>query len=116
MLPITQGNYAHGSRMADREHGRDALVIRTLIAEPTALTREGLVAILGREPDIDLVATARNSTEAVSATRILRPDVALLSAVFPTDGGMDNWIAAAAASREVVPQCQYAILSHGWQC
>ena len=29
-------------------------MIRTLIAEPVTLTREGLVALLGRESDIEL--------------------------------------------------------------
>lgn len=90
-------------------------MIRTLIAESTALPREGLVAILSRESDIDLVAAVRNSAEALSAARTLRPDVALLSAVFPADGEIDNWISVAAAGREAAPGCQFAILSPGWQ-
>lgn len=44
---------------------------RALIAEPTALTREGLAAILGREPDIDLIAATSNGTDTVSAARAL---------------------------------------------
>lgn len=91
-------------------------MIRTLIAEPTALTREGLVAILGREPDIDLVAVARNDTETVSATRTLRPDVALLSAAFSGDEGIGRWIGVAAKVREAAPECRLAILGPGWQC
>lgn len=91
-------------------------MIRTLIAEPTALTREGLVAILGREPDIELVAAARDDAEAITAARTLRPDVALLSAAFPADGRMDRWIAVAAAAREMAPECRLAILSPGWHC
>lgn len=90
-------------------------MIRTLIAEPAALPREGLVAILGREPDIDLVATARSGTEALSAARTLRPDVALLSAVFPGCGEIDSWIAIAAAARRAAPECRLAIISPGWQ-
>lgn len=89
-------------------------MIRTLIAEPAALPREGLVAILSREPDIRLIATARSGTEALSAARALRPDVAVLSAVFPSDGDIDSWIALAATAREAAPQCQFAILSPGW--
>lgn len=91
-------------------------MIRTLIAEATALTREGLVAILGREPDIELVATARNGREALSAARTLRPDVALLSSAFPADGGIGNWIGVASQAREAAPDCRLAILSPGWQC
>lgn len=89
-------------------------MIRTLIAEPTALPREGLVAILSREHDIDLVAAVRSGAEALSAARRLRPDVALLSAVFPADGEIDNWISVAAAGREAAPGCRFAILSPGW--
>ncbi|MBO0805154.1 MAG: response regulator transcription factor [Nocardiopsaceae bacterium] len=106
---------APGPRPPDRGYGRSSLVIRTLVAEPTALPREGLVAILSREPDIELVATARSGTEAVSAARTLRPDVALLSAFFPADGGIRGWIAVAAAAKQAAPECQYAILSPDWQ-
>jgi two-component system response regulator DesR len=89
--------------------------IRALIAEPTALTREGLAAILGREPDIDLIATTSNGTDTVSAARALRPDVALLATAFPTDGGIDNWVCVATAARMAAPECQCAIMSPGWQ-
>lgn len=91
-------------------------MIRTLIAEPTALTREGLVAILSREPDIEIVATARDRAETVSAVRTLRPDVALLSAAFAPDGGIGRWIAVAAACADARSDCRLAIISSGWQC
>lgn len=91
-------------------------MIRTLIAEPTALTREGLAAILGRGPDIELVAIARSGTDAVSAARALRPDVALLSAAFPGDGGISDWVAIAAQACEAAPECRLAIMGPAWQC
>lgn len=91
-------------------------MIRTLIAEPAALAREGLIAILSREPDIELVAAERSGAGAVSAARALHPDVALLSAAFPAGGSIDDWITAAAAAVEAAPECRYAILSPDWQC
>lgn len=90
--------------------------ISTLIAEPAAVTREGLAAILGREPDIELVAAARSGDEAVCAARALRPQVALLSAAFPGDYGISGWIAVAKQARAAAPDCQFAIIGPGWQC
>lgn len=89
--------------------------IRALIAEPTALTREGLAAILGREPDIDLIAATSNGTDTVSAARALRPDVALLATAFPADGGIGSWVCVATAARNAAPECQCALMSPGWQ-
>lgn len=87
-------------------------MIRTLIAEPIALTREGLVALLGRERDIEIVATVRHGHEAVSAAQAARPDVALLAAAFQGQEG----IAVAVAVRKAVADCHCAILSSGWRC
>jgi two-component system, NarL family, response regulator DesR len=98
-------------------------VIRTLIAEPVTLTREGLIALLSRERDIELVAVVRHGADAVPAARALQPDVALLAAAFPArDGnaagargrGCDG-IAVAAATRAAAPGCRCAIVSPGWR-
>ena len=86
-------------------------MIRTLIAEPTTLTREGLVALLGRESDIELAATVRRREEVVSTARAVRPDVALLAAAFPDRDG----ITVAAGMHAAVPSCRCAILSSGWR-
>lgn len=86
-------------------------MIRTLIAEPVTLTREGLVALLGRESDIELAATVRTREEVVSAARAVRPDVALLAAAFQDRDG----IAVAAGMHAVVPSCRCALLSPRWR-
>jgi two-component system, NarL family, response regulator DesR len=86
-------------------------MIRILIAEPTTLTREGLVALLGRESDIELAATVRHREEVVTTARAVRPDVALLAATFPDRDG----IAVAAGLRAAVPDCRCAILSSAWR-
>src|ERR1700722_2197437 len=82
-------------------------VIRILIADPITLTREGLVALLGRESDIELAATVRHREEVVTMARAVRPDVALLAAAFPDRDG----IAVAAGRHAAVPDCHSAILS-----
>jgi len=84
-------------------------MIRILIAEPMTLTREGLVALLGRESDIELAATVRRREEVVSTARAVRPDVALLAAAFPDRDG----ITLAARLHAAVPDCRCAILSSG---
>jgi two-component system response regulator DesR len=86
-------------------------MIRILIAEPMTLTREGLVALLGRESDIELAATLRHREEVVSTARVVRPDVALLAAAFPDRDG----IAVAAGLHAAVPDCRCALLSSGWR-
>lgn len=43
-------------------------VIRTFVAEPTTLTREGLVALLSREHDIDVIAIVEHGTRASAAS------------------------------------------------
>jgi two-component system response regulator DesR len=53
--------------------------------------------------------------KAMSAIRALRPDVALLAAVFPADRRVANWIDVAAAARAVAPHCRCAILSSAWR-
>ena len=86
-------------------------MIRILIAEPMTLTREGLVALLGREHDIELAATVGHREDVLSTARAVRPDVALLAAAFPDRDG----ISVAAGMRTAVPNCRCAILSFGWR-
>jgi two-component system response regulator DesR len=86
-------------------------MIRMLVAEPTTLTREGLVALLGREHDIELAAIVRHGEEVVSAARSAGPGVAVLAAAFPRHDG----VAVAAALRQAVPECRCAILGNGWR-
>jgi two-component system, NarL family, response regulator DesR len=86
-------------------------MIRTLIAEPVTLTREGLVALLGREADIELAATVRCQEEVLATACAVRPDVALLAAAFVDRDGAN----LVAGMRAAVPSCRCAILSPSWR-
>ena len=86
-------------------------MIRILIAEPMTLTREGLVALIERENDIELAATVRHREEVVITARAVRPDVALLAATFPDRDG----ITVAAGLRAAVPDCHCVMLSSRWR-
>lgn len=82
-------------------------MIGVLIAEPTALIREGLIAILGRERNIELVAVLKLAQEVIPAARKTQPQVALVAASFPGHEG----IPLARAVQATVPGCRCAILS-----
>lgn len=82
-------------------------MIRVLIAEPTALIREGLIAILGRERDIELDAVLKLGQEVIPTARARLPRVALVAAAFPGYEG----ISLCRALHEAVPGCHCAILS-----
>ncbi len=86
-------------------------MIRTLVAEPTTLTREGIVALLGQEKDIELIAVVQRGEEVVHTARALKPDVALLAAAFPGHDG----IVIARALQAALPGCGCAILSPDWR-
>ncbi|MBV9446592.1 MAG: response regulator transcription factor [Streptosporangiaceae bacterium] len=86
-------------------------MIRTFVAEPTTLTREGLIALLSREKDIELIAAVECAEDVIPAARELKPDVALIAGAFPDHDG----ILIARAMQAMLPQCRCAILSHTCQ-
>jgi len=84
-------------------------VIRTLVAEPATLAREGMVALLTRAHDIDLIATVLRGEEVVPMAQAVKPDVAVIAAAFPGHDG----ISIARALHAALPGCRCAILSAG---
>jgi DNA-binding NarL/FixJ family response regulator len=63
-------------------------VIRVVIADDQDMVRTGLRLILLREDDIEVVADARNGTEAVAVARRMRPDVVLMDIRMPLMDGI----------------------------
>ena len=82
-------------------------MIRTLIAEQTSLIRAGLVALLSGTDDIEVIAQLQCGDQVMSASRALRPDVAVLAAGLP---GADGFAAARALHAEL-PSCHSLIMS-----
>ncbi|MQY05817.1 response regulator transcription factor [Actinomadura macrotermitis] len=82
-------------------------MIRLLIAEDQHVVRGALVALLGLEPDLEVVAEVGTGTDVVPAARAHRPDVAVLDVDMPGMDGLD----AAAALREALPACRALMLT-----
>jgi two-component system response regulator DesR len=82
-------------------------VIRVLLAEDQGMMRGALAALLGLEPDLDVVAQVPSGDLVVPTALDLRPDVALLDIEMP---GLDG-LAAAAELRRALPGCRVLILT-----
>ena len=62
---------------------------RLLIVDDQALVRAGLRAILGEEPDIELVGEAGDGEEALTVAARVRPDVVLMDIRMPRMDGLE---------------------------
>jgi two-component system, NarL family, response regulator DesR len=83
-------------------------MIQILLAEDVQMLRGALVALLGLEPDFEVVAELENGDEVLPRARELKPDVAVLDIDLPGQDGLG----AAAALRSEVPGCRVLILTN----
>jgi len=63
--------------------------IRVLVADDHPIVRDGLVAILSTQPDIDVVGEAANGREVIEKVAQLHPDVLLLDLEMPEMDGVE---------------------------
>jgi NarL family two-component system response regulator LiaR len=63
--------------------------IRVLIADDHAILRKGIRALLGTEPDIEVVGETADGLETVAQAEALRPDVILMDLVMPKMDGIE---------------------------
>ena len=82
-------------------------MIRTLIAERTALIRAGLVACIAQEGDIEVVAEVDRGERVLLTASSLRPDVALID----DDIACRNGFAVLGALHAAAPSCRALIMA-----
>ncbi len=63
--------------------------IRLILADDHPLILDGLLGLLGREPDFAVVATCHTGAEALAAVATHRPDILVLDLRMPDQGGLD---------------------------
>ncbi len=63
--------------------------IRVLIVDDHDIVREGLRAVLRVEPDLELIAEAKDGEEAVAKARALKPDVIVMDLMMPRKSGLE---------------------------
>jgi len=81
--------------------------IRVLVAEDMRILRDTLVAVLGLETDIEVVAQVADGNAIVPSALAQRPDVAVVDIDLPGTHGLT----AAARLREQQPDCRVLILT-----
>ncbi|MEV7522418.1 response regulator transcription factor [Streptomyces sp. NPDC091371] len=81
--------------------------IRILLAEDQSMVREALAALLGLEPDIEVLAQVARGDEVVAAARAHDVNVALLDIEMPGMTGIE----AAAALRAALPSIRIVVLT-----
>ena len=72
--------------------------VRVVIADDHDLLRDGVAAILGADPGIEVVGEASSGPSAVAAARALAPDVVLMDVEMPGGDGLT-------ATREILARC-----------
>ncbi len=81
--------------------------IRILIADDHPLLREGVGSLVGKQPDMSVVAEASTGKEAIDLFRIHRPDVTLMDMRMPELSGVE----AMTEIFRTFPEAKFIVLS-----
>ena len=82
-------------------------VVRVLVADDQELIREGIASLLGLQPGIAVVGTARDGAAAAELAAALAADVVLMDVRMPGGDGTE----ATARIRRELPGCQVVMLT-----
>ena len=86
---------------------RGSVTIRVLTVDDHATVRDGVAALIARQPDMEIAGEAANGTEGVAMFRALGPDVTLMDLQMPDMGGID----AIAAILDLCPKARILVLT-----
>lgn len=81
--------------------------IRILVVEDQSVVREGVVAILSFQPDLEVVGAAEDGLQAVELARKTKPHVILLDMVMPRQDGL----ATIPKLKEILPETHILVLT-----
>jgi len=81
--------------------------VRVYVVDDQDLVREGITALLGLQPGIEIVGSASDGAAAVADAPAARPDVILMDVRMPEMDG----VAATAALARLVPACRIVMLT-----
>jgi DNA-binding NarL/FixJ family response regulator len=82
-------------------------VVRVYVVDDQDLVREGITALLGLQPGIEIVGSASDGAAAVADAPAARPDVILMDVRMPEMDG----VAATAALARLAPACRIVMLT-----
>ena len=63
--------------------------VRILVADDHEVVREGVCALIAREPELEVCGTATNGRQAVELAKKMKPDVVVLDITMPELNGVD---------------------------
>jgi len=81
--------------------------IRILVVDDESVVREGVVAILSYQKDLEVVGEAHNGVQALELARKTKPDVVLLDMVMPKQGGLET----IPKLKELLPDARILVLT-----
>lgn len=81
--------------------------IKVLVVEDQSVVREGVVAILSFQDDIEVVGEAKDGVDAVELAKKNKPDVVLLDMVMPRQDGLTT----IPLLKDLVPNAQILVLT-----
>jgi DNA-binding NarL/FixJ family response regulator len=91
--PIVKDQTALLLAEAGFEPPNGTFVVRLLLVDDHVLFREGLISLIGPQPDLQVIGQAGGVQEAIGAARTLRPDIILMDFTLPDGTGLDATLA-----------------------
>ena len=83
------------------------MITKVMLVDDHSMVSEVLSALLAREPDMEVVATAKNGREAISKAREVKPDIIVMDVSMPEMNGLE----ACRRIMEEIPETKIIVLS-----